>query len=503
MIRLDSVPICGLLIFLLVFIGSGQCFFLNPYQKFWQQPTVHGSASKPASSEQSDHGLPLFLTPYIEAGNITEGQRAARVQHRRIRGFESYAGFLTVDKRYNSNLYFWFFPAKTNATTAPLLLWLQGGPGASSLFGLFAENGPFSINKELVAVPRNHSWYENHNLLYIDNPVGTGFSFTEQETGYARNQVQIGEELYTAIVQFLQLFPHLQNVPFYITGESYAGKYVPALGYTIHRKNTDPATPPARRINLAGMAIGNGYSDPINQLNYGDYLYQLGLIDANALERFEQDEQTVAECIAKGNYQCAFDVMDELLDGDANVGQSFFRNVSGFELYYNYLHPVATAEEMFQQLNLVAFLNLDETRPALHVGDLPFHDLDTDNKVARYLEEDVFQSVAPWISELLEHGYRILFYNGQLDIICAYPMMVNYLQMLQFNGAHYYRQVPRGILTIDGETAGYFKLAYALTEVLVRDAGHMVPRDQPKWAHRIITSFTHPVHGKHNFESGL
>ena len=118
---------------------------------------------------------------------------------------------------------------------------------------------------------------------------------------------------------FLKLFPDLQTRPFYITGESYAGKYVPALGYTIHQKNGNSSNP---WVKLAGMAIGNGYSDPVNQLNYGEYLYQLGLIDGNALERFEQDEQAVAACIAKGNYRCAFEIMDDLLDGDANGGGS-------------------------------------------------------------------------------------------------------------------------------------------------------------------------------------
>uniref|UniRef100_A0AAG5D765 Carboxypeptidase n=1 Tax=Anopheles atroparvus TaxID=41427 RepID=A0AAG5D765_ANOAO len=489
MIRFRSAPLSILLLLLSLHhqLQPGiEGLFVNPYEKFWAR---NGAAYRQSPDNRGANGEPLLLTPYIEAGNITEGQRAARVQHSRIRGFESYAGFLTVDKRYNSNLYFWYFPpAKENRTTAPLVLWLQGGPGASSLFGLFEENGPFRITRDLTAQARNDSWYENHHLLYIDNPVGTGFSFTDSDAGYARNQVQVGEELYSAVVQFLQLFPDLRKLPFYVTGESYAGKYVPALGITIHRKNEEPGARPERHVNLAGMAIGNGFSDPINQLNYGDYLYQLGLIDANARERFERDERMVASCIAKGNYQCAFDVMDDLLDGDANGGGSFFRNLTGFETYYNYLR---TAEDSLDAFYLELFLELNGTRRALHVGDQPFHDLDKKNKVGQFLEDDVFQSVAPWIEELLQH-YRIMFYNGQLDIICAYPMTVNYLQQLQFDGANYYRTVPRGTLEFDGELAGYFKVAYGLVEVLVRDAGHMVPRDQPKWAHRLITAFTHP-----------
>ena len=60
----------------------------------------------------------------------------------------SYSGFMTVNKAFNSNLFFWYFPAAFKPEKAPLLLWLQGGPGGSSLFGLFVENGPFSVTQE-------------------------------------------------------------------------------------------------------------------------------------------------------------------------------------------------------------------------------------------------------------------------------------------------------------------------------------------------------------------
>ncbi|MCH1932664.1 S10 family peptidase, partial [Shewanella sp. A25] len=81
-----------------------------------------------------DVGDPLFLTPYIEEGKIQEGQAAAKVQ---LPGsnITSYSGYLTVNKTYTSNLFFWFFPSETDPKNAPVVLWLQGGPGGSSLFG--------------------------------------------------------------------------------------------------------------------------------------------------------------------------------------------------------------------------------------------------------------------------------------------------------------------------------------------------------------------------------
>lgn len=98
------------------------------------------------------------------------------------------------------------------------------------------------------------------------------------------------------------------------------------------------------------------------------------------------------------------------------------------------------------------------------------------------------QSVAPWIAALLSE-YRVLIYNGQLDIICAYPLTVNYLKNLQFTGARKYAKAPRCVWKVGDDLAGYAKVAGNLTEVLVRDAGHMVPADQPKWALDLITRF--------------
>lgn len=190
--------------------------FTNPYPKVEE---FH---------DAGDPGQPVFLTPLIRANQIRDAQSAAFVNDSEILQFaESYAGYLTVNETYDSNLFFWYFKAKVNPESAPLVLWLQGGPGASSLFGLFTENGPFSVSKKLKLVKRQYSWHLNHHLIYIDNPVGrfwtplivlnsfvmiyfctgTGFSFTKNDAGYSTDEVEVGANLYEALVQFLELFP--------------------------------------------------------------------------------------------------------------------------------------------------------------------------------------------------------------------------------------------------------------------------------------------------------
>lgn len=315
-----------LLLLLTLSVALSDCF-INVYPKI-----------KREKLDDNDPGKPLFLTPLIEAGKIQEARNQSFVNFNGMKNISSYSGYFTVNKNYNSNLFFWFFPSLTNYKTAPVVVWLQGGPGATSLIGLFTENGPYIVKHKHGLKRREYTWIEYHSVIYIDNPVGTGYSFTEKEEGFAKNEDDVGGNLYTALQQFFLLFPELQNNDFFVTGESYAGKYVPALSYAIHKNN-----PTAKlKINLKGLAIGNGLSDPLHQLKYGDYLYQLGLIDYNARDQFHKYEQEGVDYMQKKEWKKAFDLFDSLLNGDMNGRASYFRNVSGvYSIIKIFILPVS------------------------------------------------------------------------------------------------------------------------------------------------------------------
>ncbi|XP_008059156.1 probable serine carboxypeptidase CPVL, partial [Carlito syrichta] len=168
---------------------------------------------------KGDTGQPIFLTPYIKAGQITKGKELSLVSPLPGLSMKSYAGYITVNESYNSNLFFWFFPAQIQPEDAPVVLWLQGGPGGSSMFGLFVEHGPYVITSNLTIRTRDFPWTTTLSMLYIDNPVGTGFSFTEDDHGYAVNEDDVARDLYSALVQFFQLFPEYKDNDFYATGE--------------------------------------------------------------------------------------------------------------------------------------------------------------------------------------------------------------------------------------------------------------------------------------------
>ncbi|XP_043288593.1 venom serine carboxypeptidase-like [Venturia canescens] len=431
------------------------------------------------SRDDAGAGEPLYLTPLLEAGQAETAREEAKVDHPGMLGVESYAGYFTVNPLSNSNLFFWYFPAKDDAANAPVVLFLEGGPGVTSLFSLFFQNGPLSIGSETGSLKlRAESWTNKHNVIYIDNPVGTGYSFTEWEGALPTTEIQIGEELRSAMVQFFQLFPGLRSNDFFATGESYAGKYVPAVSYAIHLYNG--VVEEEKRINLKGMAIANGYTDPVNQLRWAEYLYEVGLLDANGREQCLELEKQARDLILNHQHSAAYEVIAKLVKGE----NSLLTNLTGYKSYHNILD----AEDELELDLAVAWVTRVDVRRALHVGDNEF--TPNSERVYNRLKDDATQSQANLVAALLEH-YRVLVYTGHLDIVCPYSSIQNYLQKLAWSGAEEFKTAERQLWrAADGELAGYVKKAGNLREVLVRKAGHLASLDQPQWTLELLEKFT-------------
>lgn len=164
-----------------------------------------------------------------------------------------------------------------SSTTIPLIIWLNGGPGSSSLFGAFTENGPIRIlqNKtSLFQAP----WNIFGHVLYIDQPLNVGFSYfgNRSSTQQVSNASEGATHLLNFLYNFYREWPKLAACPLYITGESFAGHYIPAFARTIIMNDTFKA---ATKVVLKGVAIGDGWVDPINQINFYDsLLYSVGIV---------------------------------------------------------------------------------------------------------------------------------------------------------------------------------------------------------------------------------
>nr|XP_018897588.1 PREDICTED: venom serine carboxypeptidase-like [Bemisia tabaci] len=427
----------------------------------------HKSEAAPTNLSKDDA---LFLTPYIENGQIEKAQKLATVPPL-LKNVHSYSGFLTVNKSANSNIFFWLFKSQQgNWEDKPLVVWLQGGPGASSMFGLVAEIGPFFVATGLKVKRRKYPWNRKFNLVVIDNPVGTGFSFTESDAAYPNNEMEVARDLYCALVQLFKLFPNLQKKELFVTGESYAGKYIPAIGYKIYRENKVSDF----KIHVGGLMLGNAWTDPINQLSYGAYLYKLGLIDRRTKSRMEEKEEFARALLRAGNWREADHTVDEVYNE--------FLQASGVDLY-DFVN-----DDVFKGMDDTrTFMEKEETRKAIHVGNLTFND---GYSSAWHLSDDVMQSVRPWVEELLQaEEFPILFYSGQLDVIVAYPLSLAFYDSLEWSHAYDYYKADRCKLVVGNDVAGYYKTAGTFTEVMVRNTGHMVPTTQPKWAYGLLERF--------------
>ncbi|XP_077218187.1 serine carboxypeptidase-like 33 isoform X4 [Tasmannia lanceolata] len=167
-----------------------------------------------------------------------------------------FSGYINVNQERGRNLFYWFFEAQTNPIKKPLLLWLNGGPGCSSIgYGAAAELGPLRVKKDGVGLDYNkYAWNTEANLLFVESPVGVGFSYTKTPSDLTKfDDGFVAEDAYNFVMNWLKKFPQYQTHDFYLSGESYAGHYVPQLAELVYDRNKDRKNYPF--INLKGFMV--------------------------------------------------------------------------------------------------------------------------------------------------------------------------------------------------------------------------------------------------------
>ena len=126
-------------------------------------------------------------------------------------------------------MFYWLFRSRDDPHNDPLIIYLQGGPGCSSLFSTFYENGPFYVKDDITLKKNPYSWNNNANLLYVDQPVGVGFSRVASPDHIRTEEDGIAKDFYFFIEKFLEANPEFKGRDYYLTGESYAGHFIPAI----------------------------------------------------------------------------------------------------------------------------------------------------------------------------------------------------------------------------------------------------------------------------------
>jgi serine carboxypeptidase 1 len=177
-----------------------------------------------------------------------------------------------LDVREGAHIFWWLhytIAETTSVTDRPLILWLQGGPGSSSTgYGNFEILGPLDLELN----ERDFTWIKTHNVLFVDNPVGTGYSYVDHNKHLTKNNKQIARDLIELLRGFYVALPEFRTVPLHIFGESYGGK----MAVEFARELQDEISRGAIEANLVTVAMGDAWISPIDSTkSWAPYLLQM------------------------------------------------------------------------------------------------------------------------------------------------------------------------------------------------------------------------------------
>lgn len=434
----------------------------------------------------------------------------------------SYAGLIPVRQThaYQAKLFYWFFPCTTNPQ-APLVIWLQGGPFSSSMSGLFLESGPLRIQTKpgVILSPSTQNetihdfllstnpstWNLHFNMVFLDQPVGTGFSFVDPpiavnqtdskksqptlvrrsvtectdpsgcptpssnktsedpdyQHGYVKNQDAIAKDFLSFLDQFYQRYPSMKQVNLTISSESYGGKYVPSIATAITEHNTKF---PNDCIPLTSLTIGNQWTDPYTQVATNiDQLVWFGLISTQqALNASILLKESQSEIIKK------------------NWTSALSRRLDMFDLLSNYTggvnwYDVRMKNVQFDQKPMNHFLRCNETKSILHVPAK--YRFGQDDGMFEIFQDDIMQSSKDLFPDLFKR-YKVLLYQGNMDLRDGVASNTAWLSSLEWDGREKFQSAPRKLWkSTTGELYGYATQSDNLSRVILLGCGHLVPAD--------------------------
>ena len=433
-------------------------------------PEAVGAASTQPSGRRVPEPGPVSAVPDYNGNRLTP----------------QIAGYLTVDQTCGARLFFWLFESQGNPDKDPLVLWLNGGPGQSSFFGLFLENGPLKITPDMTVKENPYSWNRNANYLIIDQPAGVGLSTVGDELCDARNESVATHDLYRGLQQFFQYWPKYQKLDLFVFGESFGGHYAPMLATSILDGNglSD------RKINLKGIGIGNGWVNPIvQQRTNADYAYAHGLIGPAQHKRALELYEACAKAIRASPPGGSGDTDPACMKIEGYIlEQSGFKNP--FKMYDVRYSDRYSMDGVGDDLGRITqYLNRKDVREALHVdpgtpGSWEFRS----ERVARLLANGVQESTAHLFPRLLAE-LRVLVYTGLYDLDANLMGVDAWLQALDWPGRDELAKSSRTPWVRCRKQFGQAQAVGNLTVVVVTDAGHAVPMDAPEAALDMFNTF--------------
>lgn len=385
----------------------------------------------------------------------------------------AYSGFIPVDDYKISFLFFLLIKATHEPRKKPLLLWLQGGPGKSSLFGQFLENGPLGINASGGLYYRHHTLVEQFHIIYLDQPVGSGFSFDEEEE-YPSTLEEATTDIMRFLRRFLRLFPEYRGRSFYIAGESYGARSAIAAAQRLLTRY-----PWELPLRLEGVMLGVGFIFPLLEIiNSTDYLYYAGLLDDHGRHSFAERFNTIQSLVNNSEFGKAAGLLSQtVLNLRASGQQSLFENLTGFKNHGSIIRPERPAEVGAY----MKYANSEEFKKRIHVD--PSRDLDsTRMQIAMKLAMGDFFVDQEEILLSVLNTRHVLLYTAQLDAVFPAVNIERCFQKLKWRGQDMFKRAERHFWHRDNnsslELLGYEKRVGAVMFNTVLFGGHYVSLDQ-------------------------
>ena len=436
-----------------------------------------------------------------------------------------YSGYLNTLIEGN-NLFYIYIPSQSNPSTDRVLLWLNGGPGCSSLFGMLGEIGPITSDNFGGKFRLNpHSWNLASNLLFIEQPAGVGFS-TTYNLKHNWTDVENAKNLFTALKDFFNTFPELKGRKFNIAGESYAGIFIPHLASEILEDESED------KINLEGFLVGNPLTDP--KVDYdrslAEFGFWRGIVSVENYNKFQKFCPHLPDEIrpvidTEGKYQ-DFDgkvshkcnearlAISENFDGNDLYGiyrkcplyeenkdededelikyriKHTYKNTIYHKLKKYFLKLNSDTEEedglwpyymCGEDLLIDEFLNLNSTKEKLHVSNYSVNWTQ-----CAYLNYEWSDSIHLYNSTLLKYPeVKKWIMSGTEDGVISTIGTMRWINKIGFNVETEWKQWKNG-----DQIAGYVQTyKEGLTLVTVKGAGHMVPQDKRQEAKIVLDAF--------------
>ncbi|KZC04812.1 Retinoid-inducible serine carboxypeptidase [Dufourea novaeangliae] len=372
----------------------------------------------------------------------------------------------------------------------PLVIWLQGGPGASSTsYGNFEELGPLDVDLR----PRNYTWVKDYNVLFIDNPVGTGFSYTTAPNAYTTTNAQIANDLVECMKGFLKELPKFATVPTYITTESYGGKMGAEFALAWYKAQKAGTI----KSNLKGVALGDAWISPIDSvMTWAPFLLGTGMVDTAGYKEIDKWAQMTKKSVNARNWETATTLW--------GYTESVILKVTNNIDFYNILTKMVPGKYSSKALSSANTLAKETSirsqdislrslmnGPVKQALKLPVNHGDQSNNVFDKLQGDFMKPVIDKVELLLNQtDLKVVVLTGHLDLIVDTPGTVLWVEKMKWKDADAWTKAARTPLAVGNVIEGYAKSYRNFAMYWVNRAGHMVPKDNPAGMEEILKKLT-------------